>query len=395
MPATAAEIEAHEDLIDEFYYKDSLAKQQLFSTILDHVLLQVQSLDNSSMIWKEICRIHEGKSDLVKIDVQWRLSETQCEESGDMRLHFFELRRLHELLAGMGVSIPDDDFTTIIMGSLLESYRPILSPMSAAARIAKTPLTPYDLISFVLEEYEHCQLTVTQTSKKGGNAALSTDSSCRNTPKAKGPTPDVVCYNCNKKGHFKSDCWGPGGGKEGQALKRNSQSRGKSPKQTASVAAVPETQKDFAFASTDAKPVGKRCAIIDSGATSHFCPDRSKFVTFSEIEPQDVCTAGGTCISAIGRGDVKIDLPFSKMKTTVTLKNTLYTLEMAFTLIFTPHMAPAGFALHFESRTCNVLMPLPGRRIIATIPQIDRLYSIAATAKESTPIVLRRYQLAS
>ncbi|OAX31267.1 hypothetical protein K503DRAFT_665006, partial [Rhizopogon vinicolor AM-OR11-026] len=63
--------------------------------------------------------------------------------------------RLRESLAGMGVSIPDADFTAIIMGSLLESYQPILSTMSAAAQIAKTPLTPYDLISFVLEEYEH------------------------------------------------------------------------------------------------------------------------------------------------------------------------------------------------------------------------------------------------
>ncbi|OJA18741.1 hypothetical protein AZE42_12914 [Rhizopogon vesiculosus] len=69
LAATPAEIEAHEDLIDEFYHKDSLVKQQLFSMISDHVLLQVQSLDNSSMIWKEICKIHEGKSDLVKIDI--------------------------------------------------------------------------------------------------------------------------------------------------------------------------------------------------------------------------------------------------------------------------------------------------------------------------------------
>ncbi|OJA15171.1 hypothetical protein AZE42_05409 [Rhizopogon vesiculosus] len=67
--ATVADIEAQEDLIDEFYHKDSLVKQQLFSMISDHVLLQVQSLDNSSMIWKEICKIHEGKSDLVKIDI--------------------------------------------------------------------------------------------------------------------------------------------------------------------------------------------------------------------------------------------------------------------------------------------------------------------------------------
>jgi hypothetical protein len=37
--ATDTEIEAHEDKIDEYHHKDSLVKQQLFSTITDRVLL--------------------------------------------------------------------------------------------------------------------------------------------------------------------------------------------------------------------------------------------------------------------------------------------------------------------------------------------------------------------
>ncbi|OAX34383.1 hypothetical protein K503DRAFT_652729, partial [Rhizopogon vinicolor AM-OR11-026] len=49
--------------------------------------------------------------------------------------------------------------------------------------------------------------------------------------------------------------------------------------------------------------------VIDSGATSHFCPDRSKFVTFISIKPQDIHTADGSTVSAIGRGDVQLDLP--------------------------------------------------------------------------------------
>jgi hypothetical protein len=38
-----------------------------------------------------------------------------------------------------------------------------------------------------------------------------------------------------------------------------------------SITAVPQVQKDFAFASVDATPEKSRCAIIDSGTTSHFC----------------------------------------------------------------------------------------------------------------------------
>jgi hypothetical protein len=164
--------------------------------------------------------------------------------------------------------------------------------MSAAARIAKVPLTPYDLISFVSEEYEHRQLAINRTVKKVGNSAFTTDSrshagkgSAKAQLQVKGASPDAECYNCHHKGHSKSDCWSPGGGKKGQRPKQDSCRGTQTQKQTATIAAVTKNQKDFMFASTDVQPVGARCAIIDSGATSHFCPDRTKFITFSEIAP--------------------------------------------------------------------------------------------------------------
>jgi hypothetical protein len=120
--ATEAEIEAHEDKIDEYHQKDSLVKQQLFSTITDRILLRVQKSGASSVVWTEICKIHEGKSDLVQIDLRRRLSDTHCKESGDIRNHFGELLKLREVLAGMGTLLLDSDFTPIIMGSLPKSY---------------------------------------------------------------------------------------------------------------------------------------------------------------------------------------------------------------------------------------------------------------------------------
>jgi hypothetical protein len=140
------------------------------------------------------------------------------------------------------------------------------------------------------------------------------------------------------------------------------------------------------FAFTDVQPVGVECAIIDSGATSHFCPDRTKFITFSEITPQDVRTADRSSVSAIGQGDIKIDLLLGKFHTMVTLKNALYTPKMVFTLISTTRMAVAGYAIHFESRMCKIMSPLPARKVIATITQIDGLYSIPASAQPEAHI---------
>jgi hypothetical protein len=123
-------------------------------------------------------------------------------------------------------------------------------------------------------------------------------------------------------------------------------------------------------------PVHHRGAIIDSGATSHFSPNRSKFITYTPIEPQEVHTADGSSICAIGRGDLKIDLPLGTKKTTVTLTNTLYTPTMAFTLISANRIAAVGLAVHFEDKLCKILSPALQRKIIAEILQVDGLYSV-------------------
>src|SRR6267154_3998202 len=103
----------------------------------------------------------------------------RCEENADVKAHFGELMRLRESLAGMGADVEDHEFYAMIVGSLPESYRPLLSSINAAAKIAQKPLSPHELISVVSEEYEHRQLTSHRGSKKTGNAALS----AKNTPR--------------------------------------------------------------------------------------------------------------------------------------------------------------------------------------------------------------------
>ena len=152
-------------------------------------------------------------------------------------------------------------------------------------------------------------------------------------------------------GHYKSDCWRSGGGKEGQMPQCQGRNNQGSSAQISASSAIITPQEDFAFTSTATIP-NKAEAIIDSGASTHFCPDRSKFITFTDIPVQDVRTANGSTISAIGRGDIKIDLPLCKKTTRVTLKNALYTPKMSLTLISTNRIASAGFKVQFEENMC-------------------------------------------
>jgi hypothetical protein len=75
-PASEVEIEERDTKIDEYCQKDAYVKQHIFSTITDRLLLRVQKQDSGASIWKEICSIHEGKTELVQIDLRRCLQET-------------------------------------------------------------------------------------------------------------------------------------------------------------------------------------------------------------------------------------------------------------------------------------------------------------------------------
>jgi hypothetical protein len=292
-PATADEIKENMKEVNEYTQKDSLVQQHIFSTITDRLMLQLGSTLTGAAMWAQVKKLHEGKSMLVKVDMRKRMLLTHCDEGADVRAHFGELNRICQIMAGMGEVMQDIDYGAIIMGSLPDSYRLIISSLEATAGYAQKVVTPQELIAAVTVEYEHQLIRNPQAAKRGGNAALTAGAQASARDK-RSAAKDVTCYNCNRTGHFKSDCWAKGGGKEGQ--RPGGQGRrggGNYTKPAANTAATapPPPPVNFAFASAAAVPHARaqpqalvqRGAIIDSGATSHFCPDRARFITFTAI----------------------------------------------------------------------------------------------------------------
>lgn len=59
------------------------------------------------------------------------------------------------------------------------------------------------------------------------------------------------------------------------------------------------------------------------------------------IKLQDILMADGMKISAIGRGNIKLELPLGDKYTTVTLQDALYAPQMAFTLVLKNQIMPS------------------------------------------------------
>jgi hypothetical protein len=72
-------------------------------------------------------------------------------------------------------------------------------------------------------------------------------------------TKNITCYNCNKTGHFKLDCWAKGKGKEGQRpAGKGRRGPANATKPTTNAAAVtPPPPVNFAFTSAASTPHGQ------------------------------------------------------------------------------------------------------------------------------------------
>jgi GAG-pre-integrase domain len=250
------------------------------------------------------------------------------------------------------------------------------------SRLQSNSMKADNLVAFIIEKAQHYVINDERT--KMAKLALAACTKKQGKPKGKRKEKgqsDVTCENCNRPGHAKLNCWSKGGGKEGQGLRQKKKT--KEPK-TVVVAADDEEGDLFAFTCTSnfvalAKslelPRSKLGTCMDSGATRDYCPDHTKFTNYKSVKRQ-ITTADGRSLSAVGMGDLHLELPNRSGKTKTVFQNAIHTPDMAFTLIFITRLNKARYSVTFKKGMCIVKNPKD--ITITTIPHSDRLYKIVA-----------------
>src|ERR1700731_3754385 len=301
---TDDEIEEKEKKLDEYEQKEYGAQHIMLTTVSPRLATLIKSKTASEM-WSVICNDATKKSQLHKVDTRRRLQSMVCDEDRDIKAHLNAMIRLREELEGIGASVPDEDFGTMLLTSLLPSYRSLLHTITHAASLSGLAINPNDLMRIILEEARQRELS--ENAQKSGDAALNVNKGKGKKGKGNSNSQNKPCATCKRTNHKTEDCFSKGGAKEGQAPWQK-----KSDKAIMAAMSTPkkdETEDYLAFTCLGDTPDpaaalahAKRShdVILDSGATAHFCPDRSMFSTYLQTAHKAVMATDRQILSSIG-----------------------------------------------------------------------------------------------
>src|SRR5271154_4711869 len=147
--ATEADVEAQEEKLDEFERKEYLAQHILKSTISARLSALAQS-KNALEIWK-LVEENATKRDVVQhVEVRRKMMALQYQEDSNMNAHLRKLADLKDELIMIQSKMTDEEYMEIIILSIPNSFRTILTNACESAKFAGKTIKSDDIISSIL-----------------------------------------------------------------------------------------------------------------------------------------------------------------------------------------------------------------------------------------------------
>ena len=97
-------------------------------------------------VWDTLKALFEGRMQMIVVDLHRQIQSMKCGEDNNVRTHFNNITNLHEQLATMGKSIPNDKHVSILLSSIPSNYKATISAMSTTAALMNAALTPDTVI---------------------------------------------------------------------------------------------------------------------------------------------------------------------------------------------------------------------------------------------------------
>jgi hypothetical protein len=193
--------------------EEAAAKNMIAASVPDHIFNHIKNKTTAMEVWTTVKAIYQTRSKMITVDLSKKLQSARLGNEDDAHTHFTWLVDLQEQLASMGKTLDNNEFASILLGSLPTAYVPTIGGINVAADSTGNAITSDQVICLISDEYDR------HTMKKGKNG--SDEAFAANGQKQRDKR-NVECYNCHNLGHYKSDCWAKGGDKEGQRPPRRS-----------------------------------------------------------------------------------------------------------------------------------------------------------------------------
>lgn len=100
---------------NKWFLDDAVVKQCIASTVSDSIFNRIKHGENAQEIWKLLTRIYQARSRMVAVDLRSKMGDMVCDKKDDVRSHFDSMDSMRESLAPMGMTLTDDEYTTILL----------------------------------------------------------------------------------------------------------------------------------------------------------------------------------------------------------------------------------------------------------------------------------------
>src|SRR5258708_36277426 len=114
--------------------------------IPDSVFHKIKTADFVKDVWDRLKGLFEGKTRMLLIDLGRKLQNTCCGDSEDVRAHLKKLADLHERLSALGRTVNDDEYVSVLIGSLPPSYDTTINTLTTSCDVTNMDITPTSVI---------------------------------------------------------------------------------------------------------------------------------------------------------------------------------------------------------------------------------------------------------
>ena len=254
---------------------------------------------NAKELWNRIAEVYSKGGAQAEMIKMRELVSLRLSEGGSVVHHVGQFKTLAYELNCMGRKLDEQFLCILLMNSLPPSYDVLVTNLES---METNDLTLEKVMQKLqLEEQKRVAKkkdgSETDGSEKDGrgSAFMAGDKTKRKKRRPKQDPRKDPCDNCGKTGHWKKDCWAPGGGAEGKGPHN-----GRKAKSSVNVA----SHALFIADSVGRDDQKKINWALDSGATAHMTYDKNLLTDFvASTNPVPIAVAKtGTFVNSTGSG---------------------------------------------------------------------------------------------
>lgn len=327
----------HEDLwncidpgTDVDVKKDIKAKTKIILLVEPINFVHIENAQSSKEVWMNLQNAFEDSGLSRRVGLLRDLINTSLDNCASVEDYVNKLMSTAFKLRNIGFEVGDQWLGTLMLAGLPDNYKPMImglesSGIKISADFVKTKL---------LQEVKVSESSAFFTKHKNttyNHAKL----------KEKGPR----CFNCNKYGHFKSQC----------KLKKSN-------------------HNTFSAVFSAYSNLNEDDWYIDSGATMHMTKHSHWMYDLQPSPIQQIKLANNDAISVQNMGKVNIHTKFCKDQCPIQVRNVLLIPELSANLLSVSQLTKNGCRVEFTDVGCNIYNA--NKVIIANAKLYNNMYKL-------------------